>query len=156
MSHAEQILATAQTRQTEQKLPYFGALTPQEALALLQIRTDAKLIDVRTQAELDWVGTPLVPGDQYQSIEWIRYPGGAINTEFLQDLAHVADPSSDTPLLFICRSAVRSKQAARLATEAGYRIAIDVLEGFEGNKDAQGHRRTVEGWCFRGLPWKGA
>jgi hypothetical protein len=43
-----------------------------------------------------------------------------------------------------------------LATENGYRNAFDILEGFEGDKDADGHRKTVGGWCKAGLPWIGA
>jgi len=35
-------------------------------------------------------------------------------------------------------------------------IALTFWEGFEGNKDAAGHRKTVEGWCHAGLPWTGA
>jgi hypothetical protein len=46
--------------------------------------------------------------------------------------------------------------AAIAATQAGFTKAFDLLEGFEGDKDGQGHRKTVSGWCFRGLPWIGA
>ncbi|HYK14781.1 MAG TPA: rhodanese-like domain-containing protein, partial [Burkholderiales bacterium] len=28
-----------------------------------------------------------------------------------------------------------------------------VLEGFEGDRDAGGHRNTTGGWRARGLPW---
>ncbi|MNW19800.1 hypothetical protein D3C71_2199410 [compost metagenome] len=59
-------------------------------------------------------------------------------------------------MLFLCRSAARSKHAARLAAEAGYSYAMDVLEGFEGARDEEYHRKTVEGWCKRNLPWHGA
>ncbi|MBS0308622.1 MAG: rhodanese-like domain-containing protein, partial [Proteobacteria bacterium] len=53
-------------------------------------------------------------------------------------------------------SGVRSRHAAKLATENGYTHCFDVLEGFEGDKDAEGHRKTVNGWCKAGLPWVGA
>jgi rhodanese-related sulfurtransferase len=87
-------------------------------------------------------------------VEWTRYPGAVPNQEFLQQLSQAASP--DTPVLFLCRSAARSKLAAIAATQAGYSKAYDLLEGFEGDKDGQGHRKTVSGWCFRGLPWIGA
>jgi len=51
---------------------------------------------------------------------------------------------------------VRSRHAARVATELGYPNAFDILEGFEGDRDAEGHRKTVGGWCKAGLPWSGA
>ena len=44
-------LAAAQTRRAEQDLPYYGAVLPREAQALLDAYPNAKLIDVRTRAE---------------------------------------------------------------------------------------------------------
>ena len=67
-----------------------------------------------------------------------------------------ADANKDDVLLFLCRSGVRSRHAAKLATENGYTNCFDILEGFEGDKDAHGHRKTVGGWCRAGLPWAGA
>jgi rhodanese-related sulfurtransferase len=53
----------------------------------------------------------------------------------------------------LCRSGHRSDSAARAATAAGYTRAFNVLEGFEGNKDAEGHRGSLGGWRKAGLPW---
>jgi len=111
-------------------------------------------VDVRTRAELDWVGTPDVSPSQFVHVEWNQYPGGVRNANFLSALE--AAVPKDVPVLFLCRSAARSKHAAAAAAQAGYATAMDVLEGFEGAKDTEGHRKTVEGWCFRGLPWHGA
>jgi len=65
-------------------------------------------------------------------------------------------PDKSTPILLLCRSAARSKAAAAAATAAGYMQAFDILEGFEGDKNTEGHRKSVTGWCWRGLPWIGA
>jgi rhodanese-related sulfurtransferase len=48
---------------------------------------------------------------------------------------------------------VRSHQAAIAATQAGWKEAYNILEGFEGDKDANGHRGTLGGWRKAGLPW---
>jgi len=32
--------------------------------------------------------------------------------------------------------------------------AYNILEGFEGNVDADVHRGQTGGWKFRGLPWR--
>jgi rhodanese-related sulfurtransferase len=64
--------------------------------------------------------------------------------------------SKDQVILFLCRSGVRSRGAATLATEHGYQHCFDILEGFEGDKDDQGHRKNINGWCKAGLPWIGA
>jgi rhodanese-related sulfurtransferase len=148
------ILATARQRGLEKQMPYAGAVTPAEAYALLQSDPKVKLVDVRTNAERDWVGRVAVPEAQHAAVEWSTYPGGRPNPEFLQQLTQSA--SKDDVLLFLCRSGVRSRHAAKLATEHGYANCFDILEGFEGDKDAQGHRKTVGGWCKAGLPWLGA
>ncbi len=155
MSSLKQILSQAGARRAEHQLPYAGAVSPDEAFELLQLDPRARLVDVRTRAELDWVGRPLVGDGQYLHIEWTRYPGGVPNAEFVEQLKQ-ALPSKDTPVLFLCRSAARSKLAAVAAAQAGFDKAYDLLEGFEGDKDGHGHRKTVTGWCFRGLPWMGA
>jgi rhodanese-related sulfurtransferase len=154
MNTAEQIYAQAEQRRAEQKLQYAGALAPAEAFELLKLDRSARLVDVRTRAELDWVGRPLVGDGQYVHIEWTRYPGGTPNAEFIEQLQQAA--TTQTPIVLLCRSAARSKLAAVAASNAGFTRAYDLLEGFEGDKDAQGHRKTVSGWCFRALPWIGA
>jgi len=154
MSTLEQLYRQAADRASQSNLTYAGAFAPAEAFELLQLDSRARLIDVRTRAELDWVGRPAVDGAQYAHIEWIRYPGSVPNAEFIEQLRQVATP--DTPVVFLCRSAARSKLAAIAAQKEGYAQAYDLLEGFEGDKDGQGHRKTVSGWCFRGLPWIGA
>jgi rhodanese-related sulfurtransferase len=154
MSTLEQLYAQADKRRNENQLPYAGAVSPAEAFELLQLDPRARLIDVRTRAELDWVGRPVIGDGQYAHVEWTRYPGAVPNAEFLDQLRANATP--DTPVLFLCRSAARSKLAAIEAAKVGFTRAFDLLEGFEGDKDTLGHRKTVSGWCFRGLPWIGA
>ncbi|HEY4801259.1 MAG TPA: rhodanese-like domain-containing protein [Paraburkholderia sp.] len=154
MSTLEQLYAQAEKRRVENQLPYAGAVSPAEAFELLQLDPRARLVDVRTRAELDWVGRPVVGDGQYAHVEWTRYPGGVPNAEFLAQLKSAVE--GDAPVLFLCRSAARSKLAAIEAAKAGFTKAYDLLEGFEGDKDSQGHRKTITGWCFRGLPWIGA
>jgi rhodanese-related sulfurtransferase len=148
------ILAIARARRQDKHLQYAGAVTPTEAYALLQQDPRAKLIDVRTDAERDWVGRVAVPEAQHAAVQWNLYPGGTPNPQFLQQLQQVADKGD--LLLFLCRSGVRSRHAAKLATEHGYANCFDILEGFEGDKDGHGHRKMVGGWCKAGLPWNGA
>jgi rhodanese-related sulfurtransferase len=152
MSTTEEILAAARIRAQGQ--PYAGAVTPQEAFALVQADPKVKIVDVRTNAERDWVGRVAVAEGQHVAVQWATYPGGQPNPQFGEQLAQVAD--KDEVLLFLCRSGVRSRHSARVATELGYAQSFDVLEGFEGDRDAQGHRKTVGGWCKAGLPWVGA
>ncbi len=141
----DRIRQAAAERARQMKLPYAGAVTPAEAHELML--AGAKLVDVRTKPELLYVGR--VPGSLL--VEWQTYPGNQLNPEFLQQLAQVARP--DDTLLFICRSGSRSHSTAAAATQAGWRECYNVLEGFEGAKDAAGHRNSVGGWKFARLPW---
>ena len=96
---------------------YAGDITPQHAWQWVQAG-QAVLVDVRSDAEREWVG-------------YVPEGGRAV---------------------LLCRSGVRSIAAARRATELGI-TAYNILEGFEGDADAQGQRGKKGGWRFHGLPW---
>ncbi|MGE5471748.1 MAG: rhodanese-like domain-containing protein [Bacteroidota bacterium] len=147
MGKLNEIVTLAQQRAQAMGLSYKGALTPQEAHELLRLAPGAKLVDVRTRAEWDWVGR--VPGAV--EIEWNQYPGGTRNPNFLAELKRQVDPQA--AVMFLCRSGARSDAAAEAATAAGYGDCYNILEGFEGDKDALGHRNAVGGWRHAGLPW---
>ena len=147
MGRVRQLLDLAHARAAELKLPFAGAVTPREAHELLDLVPHARLVDVRTRAEWEWVGR--VPGAI--EIEWQDWPGKVLNPHFLDILAHTI--TRDNLLLFLCRSGVRSAAAAKAVTEAGFADCYNVLEGFEGNKDANGQRNRTGGWRAAGLPW---
>ena len=147
MEPISEILNKAAQRAKDLRLPYAGALLPAEAHELMHKAPGAKLIDVRTKAEWDFVGR--VPGSV--PIEWQRYPSSEPNPEFLNELkAHI---EKDAIVMFLCRSGARSHAAAAAAEQAGYAHSYNVLQGFEGDKDAHGHRASVGGWQFARLPW---
>jgi rhodanese-related sulfurtransferase len=131
---------------------YAGDVAPGQAWTLLA--EGGELVDVRTQAEWSFVGVPDVSslGGDVRLIEWQGFPSGQPNTHFLAELAS-AVPDKATPVLFLCRSGARSAAAAKAATAAGYARAYNVSDGFEGPKDADGHRGTTAGWKMEGLPW---
>lgn len=154
MTDTASILSLAQQRGQQAGWPYAGAVTPAEAMALIAADPRIKLLDVRTQAERDWVGRVAIREAQHLAVQWSTYPGGAKNPDFVDQLEALA--SHDDVLLMLCRSGVRSRYAAELATTRGFRHCYDILEGFEGDRDGEGHRKTVGGWCKAGLPWVGA
>ncbi len=124
---------------------YAGDVTPRTAYDWWQAG-DAVLVDIRTSAELEWVG--FVPGAVH--VAWKQWPGMALNPAFDDQLRAAVPPGRKA--LLLCRSGVRSIAAARRATELGLQ-AYNILEGFEGNPDGQAHRSSIEGWRFLGLPW---
>jgi sulfur dioxygenase len=125
---------------------YAGDLSPELAWQWVQ-SGKAVLVDVRTDAEREWVG--FVPGAL--ALAWKQWPGMALNPQFDEGVQKAS--ASGQALLMLCRSGVRSIAAAQRATELGAQ-AYNVLEGFEGDPDADGHRGRVGGWRMRGLPWK--
>ncbi len=147
MGKLTEILNLACERGVALERPYQGELTPREAYDVLHLAPGAKIVDVRTRAEWDWVGR--VPNAV--EIEWNQYPGGVRNPNFIAELKRQVDP--EALVMFLCRSGVRSIGAAAAANGAGYTNCYNVLEGFEGDKDANGHRGNIGGWRKAGLPW---
>lgn len=148
MGKITEILSKAQQRAKEANLPYEGAILPSEAYEILKSAPGAKLVDVRTRAEIDWVGR--VPGAV--EIEWLSYPSMKPNPNFMAALEQQVDKES--LVLFLCRSAHRSHAAAVVATQAGFADCYNILEGFEGDKNSGNQRGVANGWRKTGLPWE--
>ena len=124
---------------------YAGDIAPQLAWQWMQ-SGDAVLVDVRTDAEREWVG--FVPGAV--AVAWKQWPGMAQNAGFDKALKAAVPPGKK--VLLLCRSGVRSIAAARRAAELGLE-AYNILEGFEGDPDPQAQRGHMAGWRLQGLPW---
>lgn len=125
---------------------YAGDVSPELAWQWVQAG-EAVLVDVRTDAEREWVG--FVPGAM--GLAWKQWPGMALNPGFDDGIRQAA--ASGQKLVLLCRSGVRSIAAAKRATELGL-TAYNILEGFEGDPDGQAQRGHRGGWRLRGLPWR--
>jgi rhodanese-related sulfurtransferase len=135
-------------------MTYAGDISPTDAWARLASEPSTKLIDVRTQAEWVYVGLPDLSSLEKQPIlvSWQIFPTMARNEAFAEQLA-AQGIARNEPLLFLCRSGVRSKAAAELMTQLGYGQAFNISDGFEGPLDPVRHRGATQGWKFAGLPW---
>ncbi len=133
---------------------YAGDITPEQAWKLLSENPDAVLVDVRTEAEWRFVGVPDLSSldRDVVYIEW-NSVDGARNENFVDELRQQVPARADRPVVFLCRSGNRSIGAAEAATEAGISPSYNVLDGFEGHLDAEGHRGGT-GWRAIGLPWR--
>ncbi len=127
-------------------LAYAGGVTPSTAWRLVE-EGQAVLVDVRTTEERKFVGH--VPGSLH--VAWALGTSMTRNPRFVRELE--AKVGKDAVVLLLCRSVKRSALAAEAATKAGFMRAFNVLEGFEGEIDAAGHRGTQDGWRLHGLPW---
>jgi len=121
-----------------------------DAWELLTSDPDSVLVDVRTAAEWNFVGTPDLSSidKSVHLVELNQFPGGR-NPSFLDEVSSAA-PDKDAPTLLICRSGARSAAAAAQMSEAGWTNAINVVAGFEGDLNAQSHR---DGGWKSANPW---
>jgi rhodanese-related sulfurtransferase len=138
---------------------YAGDLSPKEAWELLSKDQRAVLVDVRSQPEWSFVGQPDLTalGKRPLSISWqlwsaVPRPGMVPNPAFAADV-EAAVSEKEAPLIFLCRSGVRSKSAAVALAARGYRHCYNLAGGFEGPHDSAKHRGAVTGWKAAGLPW---
>lgn len=127
-------------------LGYAGDVTVQQAFEWVQAG-QAVLVDIRTDAERAWVG--FVPGAV--PLPFKQWPGMQVNPGFDGGITELG--GSGKKLLLLCRSGIRSIAAAKRASELGLQ-AYNILEGFEGDADANGQRGNTGGWQFYGLPWQ--
>ncbi len=125
-------------------------ISAMEAFRLLQHDPDAVLLDVRTEAEWEFVGVPLV--ENLVQVEWRILPDMRINPDFLKEV-RTQGLVPQQPVLVMCKMGGRSREAASFLLENGFAHVYNVTDGFEGDPNAYGHRRSVNGWIAAGLPW---
>jgi rhodanese-related sulfurtransferase len=130
-------------------------IPPRAVWQALQDNPDARLVDVRTDAEWNFVGVPdlSAAGQEPVLIPWQVYPAMQVNVAFVEHLRR-AGLGPQHRLYFLCRSGGRSLAAAEKAQAAGFPHAYNVADGFEGPLDAEGHRGHAAGWKAEGLPWR--
>jgi len=136
-------------------MSFAGDISPTTAFEMLSTDASAVLVDVRTEAELVFVGYADLNGigKRMIAVEWQQPPSDDNVSAFVAGLSE-AGIESTTPVLFICRSGVRSRFAAQAAAARGFETTYNVADGFEGNLDASQHRGSTDGWKVVGLPWR--
>jgi rhodanese-related sulfurtransferase len=137
-------------------MSYAGDLSVNEAWQMLAGDAKATLVDVRTAPEWSFVGRPDLTsvGKAPVLASWQAYPQMAVDPDFVSKLTkELGEAKRAAPILFLCRSGARSKAAAIAMTAAGFPQCFNIAGGFEGDRDAAGHRSMVSGWKHAGLPW---
>jgi len=136
-------------------MPPVPDISPKDTWAALAADKDAVLIDVRTDAEWNFVGLPDLGAavERLIRLSWQVFPSMQVNGGFAEDL-QAAGLTPGHKLYFICRSGARSQSAGQAAQAAGFAHAFNVADGFEGPVDGAGHRGSAAGWKASGLPWR--
>ena len=132
-------------------------LTPEQAWQMMQDDPRTILVDIRSSMEFLFVGHP--KGAVH--IPWIDEPDWTVNPHFLTEvrklmLGGVVCDSEEgcVPIILICRSGKRSKEAGEMLISKGLQNIYHIDEGFEGELDNNHQRSSVGGWRFHKLPWE--
>ncbi len=133
-------------------------IDPRTAYQLLEDEPKAILVDVRSHMEFLFIGHPVGA----INIPWIDEPDWTINPNFVRELrqlvlgglSHDDSGNHDIPVVLICRSGKRSREAGELLLQYGFHRVYNIKDGFEGELDEHHHRSTIGGWRFFGLPWE--
>jgi rhodanese-related sulfurtransferase len=125
-------------------------------VAKLLEKEDSFLIDVRSAAEWQFVGCPDLKEFKatYLQISLYEYPEMSFNNNFITKIQEQGNITKNSNIIFICRSGIRSRKAAQLISDLGYKNIYNISDGFEGELDEYSHRNTLSGWKKSGLPWK--
>ena len=132
-------------------------LSCKQALQIIENDPRAVLIDIRSTMEFLFVGHP--KGAVH--LPWIDEPDWTVNPNFTTEVRKlmlggaVCDANEGcAPVILICRSGKRSKEAGDKLVQDGLKNVYHVDEGFEGERDDNGHRGTLGGWRYHQLPWE--
>lgn len=143
-------LRQARAQAAETNLPYAGGVAPAVAWGLVQGRKSTA--GRRAHRRRAQVRRPCA---REPACTWATGTALTRNPRFVRELeAKLArDGGKDAVVLLLCRSGKRSALAAEAAAKTGFSSVFNVLEGFEGEIDANQHRGGGDGWRFHGLPW---
>lgn len=156
----ESSVAADSVSESKQTIPALY-VTAAEAAEVLATRDDILLIDVRTPEETMLVGYPdaadvNIPFLLLDPDHKLNEKGSYVmapNPRFADAVLTYLDGRAPAAILVMCRSGGRSAKAVDALVATGLDVPLySVLDGFEGDKDAEG-RRSVNGWKNNGAPW---
>ena len=135
-------------RYTRRPMQHFE---PRAAAEFLANNPEALFIDCRSEMEYLFVGHPV--GALH--VAWNDGPDWEINPHFVGQVKKIAGANfRNRPVVLICRSGNRTREAGEELEKHGFQRVINVLHGFEGELDENHHRNSKSGWRVDGLPWQ--
>jgi len=165
---APAVLAIDATQVPEIKRSQLGLyLTAAEAYELAN-KEKVLFIDVRTRAEVNFLGMPTVadaniPYMEMDNMYSLDEKKGVFklepNSDFVtevQDRLKQKGLDQNGKIILMCRSGDRSVKAVDLLAKVGYKNVYSVVDGYEGDVAKDGERkgqRVVNGWKNSNLPW---
>ena len=123
------------------------SLSPKQAWEICQKDSRALLIDIRSSMEYLFVGHP--KGAVH--VPWIDEPDWVVNPHFVTEVRKlmlggvINAETGSAPVILICRSGKRSREASKALADAGIQNVYHIGEGFEGELDENHHRSALGG-----------
>lgn len=143
-------------------------LTAQDAYELKRDEDRALFIDIRSLAEINFLGMPTVADAhiEYQRLDvnsrfdpkranFTLSPNHSFVDE-VKVLVNQRGLSESAKLILMCRSGSRSAQAANELAQFGFTQVYSITDGYEGDKVRIGPsagQRILNGWKNSDLPW---
>ncbi len=125
-------------------------LKPLQTYEFLAQHPEALFVDCRSDAEYFFVGHAL--GSMH--VGWYDGPDWDLNPNFVAEVLSLANDDTTKPVVLICRSGKRSIEAGQALEAAGFQQVVNVVHGFEGDRDDAMQRGRLNGWRHDGLPWE--
>ncbi|MDH5230937.1 MAG: rhodanese-like domain-containing protein [Gammaproteobacteria bacterium] len=167
---AAPVLANDFSNLPAKKQTQFGLyFTAKQAHDYINSNTDKSLfVDVRTRAEVNFLGTPsnIDANIPYMELnEWWAWNEKRktfkmeVNSNFADDIAArlaAKGLGKDDTIVLMCRSGSRSAKAADLLKTLGYTKVYSIVDGYEGDTSKTAStkgQRIVNGWKNSQLPW---
>ena len=144
---------------TDFSLDKITNISSKETYYYLVNKKNSYLIDVRSKAEWHYDGIPDLSKcmNNLILIEWIVLPLMNKNNNFLDEVFENIKIENDNMIFFICRSGIRSFEAAEtlkfFLNNNGYNVhCLNVVDGFNKSSDFM-PSGDLKGWKSEGLPW---
>ena len=140
-------------------MSFVGNITAKESFDELMSSADSVLVDVRSSRELSVDGVAFLENhpDRLLFCEWRSETPQNEKRKFLDDLLLRINFQVTSRLYFICRSGIRSREAAsyvgnELFVTGVNVICLNISDGFEGNAYKMFGFGERNGWKAAGLP----
>ncbi len=152
------VMAADKPHSKKKQTPQNLYLKASEVPAFLKNHNKTLFVDVRTPAEVEYVGYSYlmdnnIPVHFVNFKKWNkkkkRYSDTPKNKHFVADIKKALKAkglSKSDNIVLMCRSGSRSAYAAKKLFKKGYKNVYTVVDGFEGGKDKKYKQRSVSGW----------
>ncbi len=144
---------TTETMASKRQTPLKLYVTAKEAYAMLKKDPSILFLDVRTRAEIAFLGMPtmvdanipyMLTGDfdtWDKKKQTFKLPNNSNFLPYLEDYMKEHGYTKDSKIILMCRSGSRSGKAVTLLSKIGFTNAYTMIDGYEGSEMGPGWKK---------------